>query len=90
MVHSSTLRGRAGIITDIDESCFAEEEKRRLFYVACSRATHRLSLFVTGDDQKIVAIANVINDKSRFAAKGQIAMKTQATILDLERMGNSY
>jgi superfamily I DNA/RNA helicase len=78
------LESRVIIITDIDESCFADEEKKRLFYVACSRATQRLALFVNGNESDIEAIANAINRNSHFAAKGRIAMKTQAKILNLD------
>lgn len=78
------LESRVVIVTDIDESSFSDEASKRLFYVACSRATQYLSLFVNGDDQTIKSIADAINDKSHFAPKGRIAMKTQATILALD------
>ena len=78
------LESRVVIITDIDESSFMDEEKKRIFYVACSRATQRLALLVCGDEVRIKAIADIVNSKSHFAAKGRIAMKTQATILNLE------
>lgn len=77
------LESRVIIIVDIDESCFTDEEKKRNFYVACSRATQKLVLFVNADDAKIKAIADAINNKSKFAPKGRIAMKTQAKILEL-------
>ena len=77
------LESRAVIIVDIDEDCFTDEEKKRLFYVACSRATQALALFVHGDDAKIQSIANAINSSSHFAAKGRVAMKTQSRILEL-------
>jgi hypothetical protein len=56
---------------------------KRNFYVACSRATQHLSLFVNADDDQIKAMADAINSKNKFAPKGRIAMKTQANILDL-------
>lgn len=77
------LESRVVIIVDIDENSFADEEKKRLFYVACSRATQYLNLFIDCDDQKIEAIADAIGSKGHFTAKGRIAMKTQAKILDL-------
>ena len=78
------LESRVVIITDIDISCFTDEDKKRSFYVACSRATQRLALFVTGNEDEIKAMADAINEKSHFAAKGRVAMKTQAQILDLK------
>lgn len=78
------LESRVVIITDIDENSFSNEEEQRLFYVACSRATQYLILFVAGSDQKIDAIADTINSKSHFASKGRIAMKTQAKIINLD------
>jgi hypothetical protein len=77
------LESRVIIVTDIDESCFVNEDKKRNFYVACSRATQNLVLFINVDDDQIKAMANAINSKSHFAAKGRIAMKTQARILEL-------
>lgn len=76
------LESREVIIVDIDEGCFSDEEKKRNFYVACSRATQKLALFVNADDKEIQAMSDAIS-KNRFAAKGKIAMKTQARILDL-------
>lgn len=77
------LESRAIIITDIDESCFNNDEKKRNFYVACSRATQHLALFVNADDEQVKAMADAINSRSKFAARGRIAMKTQAKILEL-------
>jgi hypothetical protein len=77
------LESRVVIVIDIDENCFTNEENKRIFYVACSRATQHLALFATGDDVQIKKIADAINDKSKFAAKGRVAMKTQAKILEL-------
>lgn len=77
------LESRAVIIIDIDESCFNNDEKKRNFYVACSRATQHLSLFVNADDSQIKAMADAVNSRSKFAAKGCIAMKTQSKILEL-------
>ena len=77
------LESRIVIIIDIDESCFTDENKKRLFYVACSRATQKLALFINGDNKKIEAIANAIDNENRFAAKGCIAMKTKADPLEL-------
>lgn len=77
------LESRVIIVTDIDESCFDNEDKKRNFYVACSRATQKLVLFVNADEMKIKAIADAVNSKSGFTAKGRIAMKTQASIIEL-------
>ena len=77
------LESRVIIIVDIDDSCFSSEEKKRIFYVACSRATQKLALLLIGDDSQIKKIADTIDQKSHFAPKGKIAMKTQARIVDL-------
>lgn len=77
------LESRVIIVTDIDESSFVNDDKKRNFYVACSRATQKLVLFVNADDEQIKSIANAINSKSHFASKGRIAMKTQSRILEL-------
>ena len=76
------LESRVVIIVDIDESSFSDDEKKRNFYVACSRATQKLALFINADDKELQAMADAIS-KNRFAAKGKIAMKTQAKILEL-------
>lgn len=80
------LESRVVIIVDIDETSFSDEATRRIFYVACSRATQYLNLFINGDDVRIKAIADAANAKSHFAAKGRIAMKTQAKVLDLDAL----
>ena len=77
------LESRVIIVVDIDEASFNDEKKKRNFYVACSRATQYLSLIVEGDDQKIKSIADAISGPN-FAPKGKIAMKTQATLLNLD------
>ncbi len=76
------LESRAVIIIDIDESCFKNDKKKRDFYVACSRATQNLTLLISGDDDKVKSIADAIGGNPHFAAKGRIAMKTQANIID--------
>lgn len=76
------LESRVVIIVDIDEGCFSDDEKKRNFYVACSRATQKLALFINANDAEIQAMADAIS-KNHFAAKGKIAMKTQARILNL-------
>lgn len=77
------LESKAVIIIDIDEGCFNNEEKKRSFYVACSRATQYLAIFVNAEDDELKVMADAINGKSRFAARGRIAMKTQAKIVEL-------
>lgn len=76
------LESRVVIIVDIDESSFDNEEKKRAFYVACSRATQRLALYINGDEAKIKSIADAISSR-KFAPQGKIAMKTQASIMEL-------
>lgn len=58
------------------------KKKKRNFYIACSRATQKLLLFINADDKKLQAMADAISS-NRFAAKGKIAMKTQSRILEL-------
>ena len=77
------LESRVVIITDIDESSFSDAERKRLFYVACSRATQSLALIIDGDDEKIKKIAEAIDADNPFAPKGLITMKTQANFLEL-------
>lgn len=70
------LEAKCIIVIDIDEKAFSEPETKRVFYVACSRAMHRLSLFIDGDDTKIQQIANSIAGP-KFAPVGKIKNKTQ-------------
>jgi hypothetical protein len=77
------LESKVIIIIDIDERVFSDDEKKRVFYVACSRATHRLALFVNGDESKINSIANSINGSKGFASQAKVVMKTQSKILEL-------
>jgi DNA helicase IV len=77
------LESRVVIITDIDESAFSNEEKKRVFYVACSRATQRLSLFINTDEDGIKRIADSISGGKRFTPQGKIIMKTQSQLVEL-------
>ena len=77
------LESRVIIIIDIDESAFSSEEKRRVFYVACSRATQRLSLFINADEGGVKRIADSIGGVKRFTPQGKIIMKTQAQLMEL-------
>lgn len=77
------LESRVIIITDIDESAFSSEEKKRVFYVACSRATQRLSLFINADEEGVKRIADSIGGSKRFAPQGKIVMKTQSQLMEL-------
>ena len=77
------LESRVVIIIDIDEEAFGNEEKKRVFYVACSRATQRLSLFVNADEDGVKKIADAIGGGRRFAPHGKIIMKTQSQLMDL-------
>lgn len=75
------LENKVIIITDIDESSFSDDAQKRVFYVACSRATHRLALYISGTDDEIKAIGNSIKDL-KFAPKGNIVTKTRAVPFD--------
>ena len=77
------LESRVVVIIDIDKNCFINEEKKRDFYIACSRATQKLLLFINASDKEIEEMANAISS-NHFAAKGKIAMKTQSKVLDLQ------
>lgn len=77
------LESRVIIIVDIDEPCFNDDAKKRIFYVACSRATQYLSLMVSGDDDKIKSISDAISGP-KFAPRGKIAMKMQADVINLD------
>ena len=76
------LESKVIIITDIDESSFNDESRKRVFYVACSRATHRLALFLSGSDDDIKRIGNSIKDFN-CPPKGKILTKTKTNPLDL-------
>ena len=73
------LESKVVIIIDIDEKCFADESTKRAFYVACSRATHYLHLFLAGDSDKIKKIAACISG-GKFSGKGKIMVKTQSAL----------
>lgn len=75
------LESKVVIIVDIDETCFSDEKQKRSFYVACSRARHRLALFIDGNDEKILKIANAAT-KGAFSAKGKILTKTKTIMLN--------
>lgn len=73
------LENKAVVIIDIDETAFLNEEKKKVFYVACSRASQKLCLFVNGDNEKIKRIGKAIDEESPFMAEALITMKTQST-----------
>lgn len=77
------LESRVVIITDITKEDFEDDEYKRVFYVACSRATQKLILVMNCDDSEINEIANTISKSKRFAPKGKIAMRTKCNILDI-------
>lgn len=78
------LESQAVIIIDIDERAFNDEDKKRVFYVACSRATQKLALFINTDEEGTKRIANSISGNKKFAPQGKIIMKTQSQLLELE------
>lgn len=77
------LESKVIIITDIDESCFSDDKQKRVFYVACSRACHRLALVVDGNEARIKSIANSIQGM-KFSSKGNLMMKTKTSILEIK------
>ena len=72
------LEGKVIIITDIDEESFSNDKRKRIFYVACSRATHRLSLFVSADEEQMKKIAAAIPIKG-YKDQAKMIMKTKTT-----------
>ena len=76
------LESKVIIITDIDESAFNDGAQKRVFYVACSRATHRLALYLSGTDDDIKRIGSSIKDL-KFSSRGNILTKTKTYKLDL-------
>ena len=75
------LESKVVIITDIDETAFNDDEQKRVFYVACSRATHRLALYIAASTDDIKKIGSSIPDL-KFAPIGNIITKTRTTKLD--------
>lgn len=76
------LENKVIIITDIDEICFSDPAIKKVFYVACSRATHHLSLLISGGSDKIASIAAAIPGTG-FSGKGKIVLKTQTKPLKI-------
>lgn len=76
------LENKVVIVIDIDEKCFFDENTKRTFYVACSRATHNLTLMIDGDAEKIDKIARLI-PISKLSSKGKISVKTKSIPLSL-------
>ena len=70
------LEGKVIIIIDINRNSFDDDQQKRTFYVACSRATHRLSLFINADAEKIKEIAGAIPGKG-YKDQAKIVMKTK-------------
>ena len=76
------LENKVIIITDIDEICFSDSAIKKVFYVACSRATHHLSLLIGGGSEKIASIAAAIPGTG-FSGKGKIVLKTKTKLLKI-------
>lgn len=78
------LESRVIVVIDIDHKCFDDEATKRLFYVACSRATQQLALIIKDEKQNLNKICESIKLSSAFNSKGKIAMKIKAHILEFE------
>lgn len=76
------LESKVIIITDVDESSFNDDSQKMVFYVACSRATHRLALYIAGTDEEIKRIGSSIQDL-KFSPKGNIMTKTRTINFDV-------
>lgn len=72
------LESKVIIIIDVDEESFSQEQRKRIFYVACSRATHRLSMLVCADQDKMKRIADAIPGKG-FKDQAKVILKTKTT-----------
>jgi hypothetical protein len=55
------LEADAVILVDVGGESFANEEKKRLFYVASSRAKHRLEICFIGDNAELGKLANDVS-----------------------------
>lgn len=77
------LESRVIIVVDVDETAFSNDEAKRVFYVACSRATQRLSIFVDGNDAKLKKISDAIGGVIPMPPKGKILQKVKAKLLDI-------
>lgn len=78
------LESKVIIITDIDKTAFNDDAQKRVFYVACSRATHRLALYVSGTEEEIKEIGDSIKE-FKFSAKGRIMTKTRTINFDIKQ-----
>lgn len=78
------LESKVVIVVDVDDKCFIDEAQKRNFYVACSRATHKLVLFVDGDETILKKIADNIPTKG--SVNGKIIMKTHSRVLELKNV----
>lgn len=72
------LESRVVIVIDVDEVAFTDDETKRVFYVACSRATQRLSIFIDGRDDKLKRISDAIGGVIHMPPKGRILQKIKA------------
>lgn len=76
------LESKVIIIVDITEASFVDDAEKRVFYVACSRATHRLALYISGTDEDIKNIGSSIPGL-KFSPKGNIMTKTRTINFDV-------
>lgn len=77
------LENRVIIVIDVDETAFSSDETKRVFYVACSRATQRLSIFIVGNDAKLNIISDAIGGVIAMPPKGKILQKVKAKLLNV-------
>lgn len=77
------LESRVVIVIDIDETAFSNDETKRVFYVACSRATQRLTIIIDGDDKKLKKISASIGGHGPMPPKGRILQKVKAKMFRL-------
>ena len=77
------LESKAVIIIDVDKENFDDDEKRRDFYVACSRAVQNLSIIIDANNDELINIAKSTGLKMTMPAKGKILLKTKSKVIEL-------
>jgi hypothetical protein len=75
------LESEAVIIIDVNESDFLDDQNKRTFYVACSRAKQKLCLLMPGDSASLGKIA-AATKSAGFSSEAKILNKTMSKLVD--------